>query len=190
MNIFIWQMVITKIVYIMHLDLGLSGDNCWFNSALIISTVDLEETALSPVNSPWVGNKPVWRSALSSPSDDLNGVSSEVLSGGVLVNSALVFVEVFVNRECSLNWSISVDFSLDGCSILWNSVGRDSWNNIIIPQFYVIFTNRSACPWRRQLNIQIGSSLSKMESWILGSFQMCMGQLGMVCIQLRGSLHQ
>lgn len=108
------------------LDLGFSGNNGRFNSALIISTEDLEETALSPAGSPGVGNKPVWRSTLSSPSDDLDSMSSESLSGGVLVNSALVLVEVFVDSESSLSWSIGHDFGLNSRDLLGNSVSRGS----------------------------------------------------------------
>lgn len=108
------------------LDLGESSDDGRLDSALVGSAKDLEEAGLSPVGSPGVGDEPVWRSVLSSPSDDLDGVSSEVLSGGVLVDSRLVLIEVLVDGERTLDWSVCEDLRLDGGNALGDSVGGGS----------------------------------------------------------------
>ena len=83
------------------------------NAALIVSSSNSEESLISPVLVPAVGNEPVRGSAFDSPSDDLDGVSSEGGSGSVVIDSTLVGGEVTVDGEGSLNWSVGHDFGLD-----------------------------------------------------------------------------
>lgn len=65
---------------------------------------------------------PVVDTVFSSPSDNLNGMSSELLSSGVLVDSAGVLHEIFVYLEGDLHWSVLVKFSLDLLNISWVDV--------------------------------------------------------------------
>lgn len=109
-----------------YLDFWDSSDNGVLNSALVGSTDDTEISVLSPVDVPWVGNKPVWSSVVSSPSKNSDGMSSEFLSSGVNVDSGLVLVEVLVDSECGLDWSVGNDFSLDLGDLLSDGVSGAS----------------------------------------------------------------
>jgi len=77
------------------------------------SLLDLEESGHSPLGVPRVGAQPVRDTAFSSPSDDLDGVSSEGSSGGVDVNSTGVGQEVLVDGEGSLDGSVGEDLVLN-----------------------------------------------------------------------------
>ncbi|GMT10917.1 hypothetical protein PFISCL1PPCAC_2214, partial [Pristionchus fissidentatus] len=115
-----------------HLDLGKTGDDSLLNSALVRSLDDAEESLLSPLNVPRVGNEPVGGSVLNSPSDDLDCVSSENLSGDVLVDSSGVLVEVLVDGECSLDGSVVEDLLLDGIDLLLDGVRRLSLELVVV----------------------------------------------------------
>lgn len=95
-----------------------------FNAAFILSSDDLEESLVSPIFVPGVSDKPVWGSVFSSPSEHLDGVSSEHGSGGVLVDSALVAEEIFIDVESDFDGSVGHDFGLDGLDGGSDGVGR------------------------------------------------------------------
>lgn len=57
--------------------LGDTSDNLSLNSALVVATSDLEETFISPILIPTVGNQPIGGSTLYTPTNNLDGVSSE-----------------------------------------------------------------------------------------------------------------
>jgi len=114
-----------SIIYLfISLGLGDSGDDSLLNSALVDTSDDLEVSVHSPLGVPRVGDSPVGGSVGNSPSDDLDGVSSQSLSGLVDVDSAGVLVEVGVDGEGGLNGSVGQDLGLDGRDVVGNSVGR------------------------------------------------------------------
>lgn len=82
--------------------------------------LDLEESVVTPLVVPGVSAQPVWSTVFNSPSDDLDGMSSEGSSGGVLVDSRLVGQEILIDGEGSLDGSVGEDLLLD----LFNSSNR------------------------------------------------------------------
>jgi len=93
-------------------ELGDSSNHSVVNSAG--PHLDLEESIQSPVVVPRVSNEPIVNFILHSPSNNLNGVSSNWSGiGAWSINSALVVHEVIINSEGSLNWSISHDLLLN-----------------------------------------------------------------------------
>jgi hypothetical protein len=82
-----------------------------------LSEGDSEESALSPSGVPRVSADPVLDSVLLSPSDELDGVSSEEVTLEVLVDSALVGHEILIDVETSLDGSVGEDFELDGLRV-------------------------------------------------------------------------
>jgi len=70
-----------------------------FNATFVGTTEDLEVAINTPVSVPGVGNQPVGSVAFSTVANDTNGVSTEVFTSGVLVDTTLVLREVGVDRE-------------------------------------------------------------------------------------------
>lgn len=102
--------------------LGNTGDDLSFDSALVVSSSDLEEALVTPALVPAVGDQPVRSAVLDSPADDLDGVASKSRSRSVVINSTLVGQEVVVDGEGSFNGTVSHDLSLDLGDIGRNAV--------------------------------------------------------------------
>jgi len=78
-----------------------------------VSLLDLESAVVSPGSVPGVYTEPVVFSVLVTPSDDLDGVTSEGVSRGVLVDTTLVGQEIFVDSKGSSSSTIREDILLD-----------------------------------------------------------------------------
>jgi hypothetical protein len=83
-------------------------------SGELVHTVsdDLEETLVSPVLVPRVHDKKVVDTVLDTPANDLDGMTSESLTALMLVDTALVAQEVFIDGESTGDWTVSVDILL------------------------------------------------------------------------------
>lgn len=57
------------------LDDGQTSNDAALNAAFVSASADLEETLISPILIPAVGNQPVVGVVLSSPTKDLDGVA-------------------------------------------------------------------------------------------------------------------
>jgi len=102
-----------------------------------LSFLDLEETRCTPVGVPGVGSEPEFDSTFNTPSDDLDGVATEVAAALVLIDTGLVGHEVLVDLETGFKWSIGVDFVLDGS---WGteSLGG-SLLDVVVLDWFAIF---------------------------------------------------
>jgi len=89
---------------------SMTGIDIIRNSALV--SADPEESFNSPGWSPRVGNNPIIGSVLASPSYDLDGMASELVTPGVLVDTAGVRHEILVYSESGLDWSVGHDVHL------------------------------------------------------------------------------
>ena len=78
-----------------------------------VSLLDLEGSLVTPGVVPGVDGEPVVGVVLSSPADELDGVSTESGAGGVLVDSRLVGWEVLVDGEGGGDGSVGEDVLLD-----------------------------------------------------------------------------
>lgn len=94
-------------------ELGDTSDSLSLDSALVVSSSDLEESLIAPALVPAVSNEPVGSSVLNTPADHLDCVASESRSGSVVVNTGLVGKEIVVDGESDLNGAVSHDFGLD-----------------------------------------------------------------------------
>jgi len=92
-----------------------TGDNVVLDTALILTAEDAEETVLSPIVIPAVGDQPVGKvgSLIDTPTDDLDSMTTELSASGVLVDTASVSLEVGIHSESSLNRTIGHDLLLD-----------------------------------------------------------------------------
>jgi len=115
-------MQVRMISDIHRLQLGSTSNDAILNTALVSAAADLEETAVSPVSVPGVGNPPVVSAVISAPAQDLDGMATELLTRDVLVNAGLVGHEVLVDGEGSLNGTVGHDLSLDGRDVGGNRV--------------------------------------------------------------------
>ena len=80
-----------------------------------VTLLDLEETLVSPRVAPRVSAEPVVKAggAIMTPSDRLDGVTSSLTASLVIVDTALVVEEVFVDGESSLHWTVVIKLGLD-----------------------------------------------------------------------------
>lgn len=121
-----------------------TGRDFAFNATMIGTAKDFEETIISPVSVPWVGDEPIVNAILCAPAKNSNCMATKCFSKNVFVdtcsenvmndvieyfyrkrsNVQTVFVvqQIFVNSECSLNGSIFVDFFLNLIDITCNWV--------------------------------------------------------------------
>ncbi len=90
-----------------------ASDTIAFNTALVLSTADLEVTLVTPPGVPAVGAEPVGGTIFLTPSDHLDGVATEVRSSQVLVDTSLVAHEVLIDRESDLNGAILIEILHD-----------------------------------------------------------------------------
>jgi len=88
-----------------------------------VALLDLEESRKAPWSSPWVGAEPVVEAILSTPADDLDGVATSDSTGDVVVDTALVVEEVFIDCEGAFHGSVVVELGLDASS----GQGVDDW---------------------------------------------------------------
>jgi len=80
---------------------------------VVLATKDLEVTVHTPVLVPGVSNPPVLDTVLNTPTEDLDSVATEVLTGDVLVDTRLVVLEVSIDIESSLDRTVSHDLLLE-----------------------------------------------------------------------------
>lgn len=113
------------------LDDGETSNNALFDTALVGAPLDLEESLVSPVLVPAVGNEPVVKTSFSSPSEDLDGVASEGCAADVVVDTTLVGKEVVVDGEGSLNWAMGLDLALDLGDIVRETVNARGFVDVI-----------------------------------------------------------
>jgi len=78
-----------------------------------IAHEDLESSLVSPGFVPRVDAEPVVFAVLGTPTDGLSGVTSEGSSRDVLIDTALVCQEIFVDSEGVGDGTIGHDISLD-----------------------------------------------------------------------------
>jgi len=97
--------------------LGQTSNALGFHTCQVLSSSEPNLAVLSPGGVPAVVDYPVGGRARDSPADDLDGVSSQVLTRDLVVDSALVAHEVVIDIEGALNRSVVVDLSLDGSGI-------------------------------------------------------------------------
>lgn len=85
---------------------------------LVVNTsfthLDLEGTLITPGVVPGVDTEPVVHTVLGTPTDGLDGVTTESFSGLDGVDTTLVGKEIFVDGEGSSDGTVLVDVSLDG----------------------------------------------------------------------------
>jgi hypothetical protein len=108
------------------LSLGNTGHDAVFNAALIRTAQNLEETIVTPVGVPRVSHPPVRSVVLLTPTENLDGVTTEFLARDVLVHTGLVAQEVLVHGVRSLNGTVGEDLILDGILIGGHSVAGGS----------------------------------------------------------------
>lgn len=94
-------------------NLNITSNNTAFNTALVGATEDAEGTLLTPGVIPGVGADPVWSAVLNAPTDHLDGVTTEVLAGLVLVDTTSIGFEVLIDSHGDGDGTLLHDFHLD-----------------------------------------------------------------------------
>lgn len=98
--------------------------------------IESRETLDAPVGAPGIGDQPVLDALLHSPADDLDGMSANERSGGVLtmrsskqredsniIDAAGVVVEIFVDVEGCFHGSSKVNLLLNRLLVSRNAIG-------------------------------------------------------------------
>jgi hypothetical protein len=105
-----------------------------------ISLLDLEESLLTEWSSPWVSTEPVVQltSCIITPTEDLDGVTTSNSSGDVVIDTWFVVEEVVVDGEGTFNWTVGVDFTLDGGNTQW--VDNRSGGTFVLGEWFTVDT--------------------------------------------------
>jgi len=90
-----------------------------------------EVTVETPTGTPRVGNNPVRSGTSLSPTDNLDGVTTELTTSGVDIDTRVIGHKVRVDDETSLDWTVGVDLLLDGGDI---SEGAVSLGVVFLPR--------------------------------------------------------
>jgi len=124
---------INSINLAVKLEVGISGLSHTSNAlvlhtAQISASQELEHSVHSPCDVPRVVDDPIVHviGVIMAPANDLNGVTTKVLTTSLIVDTTSVGHEVGVNIEGAFNWTIIHDFCLDlgsGTSDLVVSLG-------------------------------------------------------------------
>jgi len=96
-------------------DISLSSNDTRVDTAFAES--DSEETVFTPRSAPRVGNDPVVGTVFVTPTDDLDGVTTESRSGLMSVDTTRIRHEILVDGEASFDGSVLEDAGLDGSGI-------------------------------------------------------------------------
>lgn len=83
------------------------------NATLVRATANLESAVVAPLLIPRIGNEPVVLAILSSPAKHLDGMATELIVAGLVVNTTLVGGEIVVHSECCRCTAILHNVSLD-----------------------------------------------------------------------------
>jgi len=144
-------------------EFGSSDLGCAWVDLLVDAAValfDLEESIQAPWGSPWVSAEPVVEAVFGTPAEDLDGVATSDSTGDVVVDTALVVEEVFVDGEGTFSGSVVVKLSLDGS----NGQGVDDWAGLAL----VLFPGGS-------IVAGLGSSASWGNTWCGGIWPAAFG---------------
>jgi len=88
-----------------------SGNTLLLEAALVHTHPEV--TVETPTGTPGVGNDPVGSGTLLTPTDNLDGMTTELVARGVSVDTRSVGHEVRVDDETGLDGTVGVDFLLD-----------------------------------------------------------------------------
>lgn len=103
-----------------RLQLGNGTNVLVLNTAVVLASQDLEETIVTPILVPGVGNEPVGSTVLNTPAEKLDSVTAEVVTSDVLVDTRLVGHEILVDGEGDFHGTIDHKILLD----ILDSLGR------------------------------------------------------------------
>ena len=92
------------------------------NSTCIGSPQYLEQSLVTPIFIPGVGNRPIRGSIFLTPTDDPHSMPSKMVTMGVLINTRFVSREVSIDRKCSSDRVSDFNFFHDGFLIKWNDI--------------------------------------------------------------------
>jgi len=107
---------------------SLSSDDTTVDTALAES--DSEETVFTPIRTPRVGNNPEVGTVFVTPTDDLDGMTTESFTALVSVDTTSVRHEVLVDSETSFNRAVLLDVGLDGGGV--RELDDGSLNSVVV----------------------------------------------------------
>lgn len=136
-----------------------------FNSTMIRTSKNFEETVVSPIGVPRISDEPVIYAILGAPTKNTNCMTTKSFSVHVLVDTyrkkkqifvlilervrfvivctkiQTIFVvqQIFVNGECTFDWTIFENFLANVINITWNGVWRLAEMFIFFVRFLVVF---------------------------------------------------
>jgi hypothetical protein len=107
---------------------SLSSDDTTVDTALAES--DSEETVFTPSWAPRVGNDPVVGTIFVTPTDDLDGMTTEDRSTLVGIDTTSVGHEIRVDGETSFDGAVLEDVGLDGGGV--GELNNGSLNGMVV----------------------------------------------------------
>jgi hypothetical protein len=109
-------------------NISLSSNDTSVDTALAES--DSEETVFTPSSVPRVGNDPVVDTIFVTPTNDLDGVTTESRSGLMSVDTTSIRHEILVDGEASFNGSVLDDVGLNGSGV--RELNNGSLNGVVV----------------------------------------------------------
>jgi hypothetical protein len=91
---------------------------------------DSEETVFTPRSTPRVGDDPEVGTIFVTPTDDLDGMTTESRSTSVSIDTTSVGHEILVDGETSFNGAVLLDIGLDGGGV--RELDDGSLNSVVV----------------------------------------------------------
>lgn len=103
-------------------NLGKSSNARSFDTAFVDTSLDSEGTLVTPRSVPRVNDSPVRNVVFNTPTNHLDGMTTEFFTSVMNIDTAGVGKEIFVHGESDFNGSIGHDVGLDSRHRLGNRV--------------------------------------------------------------------
>lgn len=108
-----------------------TSNNTRFDTTFVLSSEHLEQTLLTPIFIPRVSNKPIGSVIFSTPTNNLDRVTTFIFQLRVSdINTTAISEEIGRDLERSLNRTVLQNFSLDSFDTAGNRVSLRSVTNI------------------------------------------------------------
>jgi len=150
-----------------------------FNTALIRTTLDPEESLVSPGAGPAVGNDPVVDSTVHTPAQNLDAVSTKQLSTSMSVHSTGILQEILVHIKARLHWSVCHNLRFDSIVLCRHTVDAGELVLVgvvvdaVVAGLLALGSVDEVQAWllsRRASGDGVGVASSRDESVLLGEF--------------------
>ena len=102
--------VLEVVFSLVHWD---AANHLGLDATLVGAASNLEESLVTPVSVPRVAAEPVLFAVFNSPAKNTDGVAAKSATSSVMINARLVGGKVFIDDECTFDWTVLINLSHD-----------------------------------------------------------------------------